>query len=226
MANANPERAKEAMNEVWKRLVRRDEGLVLLFAPPFQHSTLDPGYIKGYLAGIRENGGQYTHAALWVAQALALLGETDRAWEILEMINPINHSTSAEKIAKYQVEPYVVAADVYGVPPNVGRGGWTWYTGSAAWMYRIILETILGFDLRGDQLRLRPRMPLAWPGFELSYRYQTSLYEIKVRRSKPVESHGAELHIGITVDGQCLDVDSITLVNDGQTHRVEIELSE
>jgi cyclic beta-1,2-glucan synthetase len=214
------------MNQVWTQLVRKDDGLVLLFAPPFHSSALDPGYIKGYLPGIRENGGQYTHAALWVAQAFALQGQADRAWEILEMINPISHSDTAQKIAQYQVEPYVVAADVYGVPPNVGRGGWTWYTGSAAWMYRIILETVLGFELRGNLLKLRPRMPSAWPGFELSYRYQSSLYEITVRRNRSEEHRGTGFNAHVTLDGQRLDTDSITLINDGQTHRVDIEVIE
>lgn len=225
MAKANPERTQEAMNEVWKRLVRHDEGLVLLFAPPFQHSNLDPGYIKGYLAGIRENGGQYTHAALWVAQALALLGETDRAWEILEMINPINHSTSAEKIAKYQVEPYVVAADVYGVPPNLGRGGWTWYTGSAAWMYRIILETILGFTVRGDKLQIKPRMPKSWPGYKMNYRYGSSNYQIEVQRNSVSESQiqGSQ---AIHLDGAPIDSDQVSLVDDGKTHQVLLTISE
>ena len=225
-AKADQARCQEAMNQVWSQLVRKEEGLVLLFAPPFHSSPLDPGYIKGYLPGIRENGGQYTHAALWVAQALALQGQTDRAWEILEMINPISHSDSAEKIEKYQVEPYVVAADVYGVPPNLGRGGWTWYTGSAAWMYRVILETILGFELRGDKLTMRPRMPKSWPGFEMSYRYHSSIYEIKVGRKSSASTSAISNAPQIRLDGQVTDLESITLVNDGQTHLLEIGIEE
>lgn len=224
IAGADRERCQLAMNQVWERLVRRDEGLVLLFAPPFQNSALDPGYIKGYLAGIRENGGQYTHAALWVAQALALLGQNDRAWEILEMINPIHHGESAAKIAKYQVEPYVVAADVYGVPPNLGRGGWTWYTGSAAWMYRIILETILGFSLRADRLEIRPRMPNSWPGFKLNYRFGTAQYHIEVHRQSKPSSDSPDQHLSIKLDGQPIEDDFIPLVSDAKTHQVNIAI--
>jgi cyclic beta-1,2-glucan synthetase len=225
MANADHERSQQAMNSVWDRLVRKDVGLVLLFAPPFQSSALDPGYIKGYLAGIRENGGQYTHAALWVAQALALQGETDRAWEILEMINPIHHGESEAKIRQYQVEPYVVAADVYGVPPNLGRGGWSWYTGSAGWMYRIILETVLGFELRGDRLSFHPRIPSNWPGFELTYRYRSSIYRVKVRRSSDALSTSSAPVSHLTIDGRAITKETIDLVDDGKEHEVEIECS-
>jgi cyclic beta-1,2-glucan synthetase len=170
LADAQPQRTAQAMQAVLDRLVRFDEGLVLLFAPPFDKTPLDPGYIKGYLPGIRENGGQYTHPALWVIQALAKMGRPEEAMKVFDLINPIHHTRSAQAAAKYQVEPYVVAADVYGVPPHVGRGGWTWYTGSAAWMYRVALESLLGFELRGNRVKIKPCVPADWPGFELTFR--------------------------------------------------------
>ena len=146
------ERSRTAMEAVDKLLVRRDHSLIQLLDPPFDKSDLNPGYIKGYVPGVRENGGQYTHAAIWAAMAFAALGDSSRAWELLAMINPVNHARSPEAIATYKGEPYVVAADVYAVPPHVGRGGWTWYTGSAGWMYRLILESLLGLRLEIDKL--------------------------------------------------------------------------
>src|SRR5262249_10260288 len=143
-------RARMAMEAVNDKLVRRDDKLVLLFAPPFDKGNLKPGYIKGYVPGIRENGGQYTHAAPGGAQAWALLGDADRAMEILDLINPIQHADDAKAAALYRIEPYVLAGDVYGRPPHVGRGGWSWYTGSAGWYYRVVVEAVLGFDLRGN----------------------------------------------------------------------------
>ena len=140
----DPDRARQAMEAVDRHLVRRDEALVQLLEPPFDKSPLDPGYIKGYVPGVRENGGQYTHAAIWTSMAFAALGDGARAWELLGMINPVGHGKSAEAIAKYKAEPYVVAADVYAVAPHTGRGGWTWYTGSAGWLYRLILESLIG----------------------------------------------------------------------------------
>ena len=145
-------RSRMAMDAVDKHLVRRDDALVQLLDPPFDKSDLNPGYIKGYLPGVRENGGQYTHGAIWAAMAFAELGDSRRAWELLAMINPVNHGKSAQGIERYKVEPYVVAADVYAVPPHTGRGGWTWYTGSAAWMYRLIVESLLGLTLEVDKL--------------------------------------------------------------------------
>ena len=152
-------RSRMAMDAVDKHLVRRDDALVQLLDPPFDKSDLNPGYIKGYLPGVRENGGQYTHAAIWAAMAFAELGDSRRAWELLAMINPVNHGKSAQGIERYKVEPYVVAADVYAVPPHTGRGGWTWYTGSAAWMYRLIVESLLGLTLRRTSSLLRPASP-------------------------------------------------------------------
>ena len=152
----DPARARSAMDAVNSRLVRRDSGLVKLFDPPFDHSDLNPGYIRGYIPGVRENGGQYTHAAVWSTMALALLGEHERAWEVFRLMNPVRHGGDPEHIATYKVEPYVIAADVYALPPHTGRGGWTWYTGSAGWSYRLLIETLLGISLSGETLRLTP----------------------------------------------------------------------
>src|SRR5207249_1215864 len=158
--------------------------LILLFTPPFDQGKLQPGYIKGYVPGIRENGGQYTHAATWVVQATALLGRGTRAVELFDLLNPIHHASRQAEVARYRVEPYVVAADVYSQPPHVGRGGWTWYTGSASWLYRVALETILGFHLRGNMLRIEPCIAAGWPRYELTYRYRTATYQITVENPK------------------------------------------
>jgi cyclic beta-1,2-glucan synthetase len=182
MAQARPERTRVAIEAVWQRLVRQDQGLVLLFTPPFDKSPLDPGYIKGYLPGIRENGGQYTHPALWLIEALTLLGDGDRALQIFDLINPIHHAASAAGAERYQVEPYVIAADVYGVPPHTGRGGWTWYTGSAAWTYRAALEFILGFRQRGDEISFQPRVPAEWNEFEVTLRRHGKTQTFRVER--------------------------------------------
>ncbi len=152
----DPARARQAMAAVDEQLVRRDGGLILLFTPPFDKGKLHPGYIKGYVPGIRENGGQYTHASTWVVQAAALLGQGDRAKEYFDLLSPVRHTSTPEQVALYHVEPYVVVADIYGEPPHTGRGGWTWYTGSAAWLYRVALESILGFHRQGDRLRVDP----------------------------------------------------------------------
>ena len=178
------ERARAAMESLDRHLVRREHGLVQLLDPPFDKSALNPGYIKGYVPGVRENGGQYTHAAIWAAMAFAELGDSRRAWEIFSMINPVNRTQTAAAIATYKVEPYVMAADVYAAAPHTGRGGWTWYTGSAGWMYRLALESLLGLKLEGDKLRLAPRLPASWPGFKLRYRYRDTVYDIAVLRDE------------------------------------------
>jgi cellobiose phosphorylase len=214
---ADPTRARQAMTAVQQRLVRADERLILLFDPPFDRSTLEPGYIKGYLPGIRENGGQYTHAATWVVLATALLGQNERAVELFGLLNPVHHADSAEEAAGYMVEPYVVAADVYGAPPHTGRGGWTWYTGSASWLYRVGLEAILGFRLRGGQLQIQPCIPNSWPGFEITYRYGSSTYHVVV------ENAGASGRArSVTLDGRSVVDDAIDLANDGQWHEVRV----
>ena len=210
------ERSAMAMEAVDKLLVRRDPGLIQLLDPPFDKSDLNPGYIKGYVPGVRENGGQYTHAAIWAAMAFAQLGDNRRAWELLAMINPVNHGRTREEIATYKVEPYVVAADVYAVSPHVGRGGWTWYTGSAGWMYRLILESLLGLRLEADKLRFAPCLPGEWESFKAHYRYRETVYHITVLQSRcgSIEK--------VTVDGVEQSDAAISLVDDHQEHSVEV----
>ncbi len=212
------ERSRLAMEAVDARLVRREHGLVQLLDPPFDKSALDPGYIKGYVPGVRENGGQYTHAAIWAAMAFARLGDNRRAWELFRMINPVNHARSAEEAATYKVEPYVVAADVYAVPPHTGRGGWTWYTGSAAWMYRLIVESLLGLKRQGDKLRVAPRLPADWEGYKVHYRYRETIYHISVRQLAAGKGR-----MQVTVDGIEQPDQAIPLVDDHKEHRVEVE---
>jgi cyclic beta-1,2-glucan synthetase len=218
---ADPIRRARAMASVDEHLVRRADGLVVLFTPPFDDTSLEPGYIKGYLPGVRENGGQYTHAAIWAAIAFATLGDGDKAAEIFTMVNPIARARSAADVGRYKVEPYVVAADVYAEPPHVGRGGWTWYTGSSGWLYRLGLETLLGFRLRGARLVVDPCIPRAWPGFEIDFRHRSAHYAITVENPRGV-SRGVS---SVEVDGVALDGDpGIALVDDGITHRVRIVL--
>ncbi len=221
---ANPANAARAMAAVDEFLVRLGDGLVLLFTPPFDHSEVDPGYIKGYLPGIRENGGQYTHGAIWSVLAFAALGDGDKAGELFTVLNPINHASTRAGVHRYKVEPYVMAADVYAEPPHVGRGGWTWYTGSAGWMYQAGVEWILGFRLRGATLVMDPCIPRAWPRFEIVFRYHRSRYEIVVENPHGVCRGVASAEL----DGQRLAGDgaSIPLVDDGGTHRVQIVLGE
>ena len=175
---ADPARADQALESAWQHLVRQDEGLVLLFEPPFDQSKPSPGYIKGYPPGVRENGGQYTHAALWMAMAMARKGDGERAVQLLRMLNPIEHARDAEAVWHYGVEPYVVAADVYRLPGRIGQGGWSWYTGSAAWMYRAWVEEVLGLQIRGEQMQINPVIPATWPGFSLRYRHGETIYSV------------------------------------------------
>ena len=214
----DPERSRQAMASVDSRLVRRDAGLIQLFDPPFDKSALNPGYIKAYIPGVRENGGQYTHGAIWTAMAFALIGDREKAWELFNMLNPINHGSSPERIAAYKVEPYVVAADVYAVAPHIGRGGWTWYTGSASWMYRLLVETLLGVQLDGGKLRLEPRMPASWPGFKIHYRFRSTVYHVTISRGTGELPAGGRL----TVDGLLLPGCSISLVDDHIEHHAEL----
>ncbi len=215
-------RSHRAMDAVYARLVRHDPGLIQLLDPPFDKSNLDPGYIRGYVPGVRENGGQYTHAAIWTAMAFAALGDSRRAWELTSMINPVNHGRSAQAVAIYKVEPYVVAADVYAVAPHTGRGGWTWYTGSAGWMYRLIVESLLGLKLEGDRLQIAPCLPVEWNEFKLSYRYRETEYRIAVRRVETNEEQANA--ISVSVDGATQDADYILLINDKQPHEVEVRV--
>jgi cyclic beta-1,2-glucan synthetase len=212
---ADPARLASAMHEVDERLVRRDFGLVQLLDPPFDKGVLNPGYIRGYVPGVRENGGQYTHAAIWTAMAFAKMGDTEKAWELLRMISPVQHGGTASGAALYKVEPYVVTADVYAVSPHVGRGGWSWYTGSSGWMYRLIMESLLGLDLAGDRLTVTPHLPAGWDGFTLHYRYRSASYTIKV---------SAGSHTAMTVDGQAVEGSSIALADDGREHAVTLSV--
>jgi len=170
----DPARALQAMRSVEERLILKEDDLVLIFTPPFDLTTKDPGYIKGYLPGVRENGGQYTHAAVWCLLAYAKMGLGDKAAELFSMLNPINHALTRTHVATYKTEPYVMVADIYGKAPHVGRGGWTWYTGSAGWMYRAGVEFILGIQQRGKKLHFDPCIPKEWPGFKVIYRHLSS----------------------------------------------------
>ena len=220
---ADRARSEQAMAAVDQYLIRRGDGLILLFTPPFDRSAVDPGYVKGYLPGIRENGGQYTHGALWTVLAFAALGDGDRAGELFSLLNPINHASTRSGVLRYKVEPYVMAADVYGEPPHAGRGGWTWYTGSAGWMYQAGVESILGFRLRGSTLLLDPCIPRAWPRFEIEFRYHDARYQIAVENPHRV-SHGVA---SVELDGQPLTAGApIPLVADGNTHSVCVVLGE
>jgi cyclic beta-1,2-glucan synthetase len=216
----DPKRQAQAMESVWQRLVRQDERLLLLLTPPFDRSTLDPGYIKAYPPGIRENGGQYTHAALWVAWAFAALGQGDRVGELFRLLNPIHHSATAEDMERYKVEPYVVAADVYSHPAHVGRGGWTWYTGSAGWMYRLGLEAMLGLRRAGDVLRIDPCIPQGWSGYVIHYRHGDTRYQISVQNPSGVNRGVAE----ITFDGEALPSGDVPLLGDGEEHEVQVRM--
>ncbi len=185
---ASPERAERAMASVERELIRPQDGLAPLFAPPFDKTALDPGYVKGYPPGIRENGGQYTHAALWSVIAFAKLGQGEKALSLFSLLNPINHARTRADVHRYKVEPYVVAADIYAMPPHVGRGGWTWYTGSAAWMQRAGVESILGLRMEGGRLWIDPCIPKAWSGFEASIRHGSSRYEIRIENPDGVRT--------------------------------------
>jgi cyclic beta-1,2-glucan synthetase len=219
---ADPARARVAMAAVEEHLIRRADGLALLFTPPFDHTTLDPGYVKGYPPGIRENGGQYTHAAAWTVIALAALGEGDKAGALFSMLNPVNRTGTRADVQRYKVEPYVAAADVYSVAPHAGRGGWTWYTGSAGWLYRAGIEAILGFRVQGAFLQLAPCIPGDWPRFEIVFRYRSARYDIAVENPHGVSSGVA----GVTLDEKALDGPAfrVPLVDDGAVHTVSVLL--
>jgi len=218
---AEEARVKQAMAAVDEHLIRSDERLILLFTPPFDETPHDPGYIKGYPPGIRENGGQYTHAALWAVWAFAELGDGDRAEALFRLLNPIYHADTPEGAVRYAVEPYVVAADVYSDEAHVGRGGWTWYTGSSGWMYRLGIEAILGVRRAGDVLHVDPCIPRDWSDYAVAYRYGATVYQIKVDNRAGADRGVVE----VTVDGQALPdsgAQGISLEDDGQTHDVRV----
>jgi cyclic beta-1,2-glucan synthetase len=208
---ADPIRAAQAMAFLEKHLIRREDGIALLFTPPFDKTSQDPGYIRGYPPGLRENGGQYSHAAMWAILAFVKLGDGNRAAALFSLLNPVNHARTPTEVERYKVEPYVVAADVYSVAPHVGRGGWTWYTGSAGWMYRAGVEGILGIRSEGDCLVIDPCIPDSWPGFEAKINICSTLYEIRVESTSEARAMHAVLD-GRTVDcateGVCVPLDS------------------
>ena len=218
---APPARAARAMASVDRELVRADEKLLLVLTPPFDKTTSEPGYIKGYPPGIRENGGQYTHAALWTAMAFARLGEGDKAAALFAMLNPINHARTPAEAARYKLEPYVVAADIYSMPPHVGRGGWSWYTGSAGWMQRVGLESILGLRIRGSTLHVDPCVPRDWPRYDVTITWRSTRYVLAVENSAGVSKGVASINL----DGEDLPAGAaVPLVDDGATHTVSVTL--
>jgi cyclic beta-1,2-glucan synthetase len=212
----DPARIRSAMSEVDKQLIRPDDRVAMLFAPPFDQTSLDPGYIKGYPPGIRENGGQYTHASCWTVFAFAKLQQTDRAHALFSMLNPINHCFEAKGVERYRTEPYVVAADVYSVSPHSGRGGWTWYTGSAGWLYQAGLQAVLGLERNGEFVRFNPCIPEAWDGFEVTLRSDGTQYEIQVVR-RPLDQEKPAV-----ADDATKKTATIRLLKDGKNHRVQL----
>jgi cyclic beta-1,2-glucan synthetase len=217
---ADPARAAQAMESVNRYLVKPDDQMILLFTPPFDKSKRDPGYIKGYLPGIRENGGQYTHAAIWSAWAFAALGQGERAAELFDMLNPANHADTADKAARYMVEPYVIAADIYSMPPHTGSGGWTWYTGSSGWMYRLGIEAILGIKKMGATLEIKPCIPRNWPGFKVNYRFGSTRYKISVEN--PLGLKTTIPPVRLLLDGNPLPGSLLPLLDDGRPHEVRV----
>jgi len=207
------------MAAVDEQLVRQADGVVLLLTPPFDTMEPSPGYIRGYLPGVRENGGQYTHAALWNVLAFAMLGDGDRAFELFSLLNPVNHGRTPDEVARYRAEPYVVAADVYSVPPHTGRGGWTWYTGSAGWMYRVGVEAMLGISLRAGALHIDPCIPRTWRGYEVVFAPPGARYRIEVVNPDGV-SRGV---VRIELDG-ALVVGDVPILLDDQPHTVKVTL--
>ncbi len=215
----DPARAAAGLAAVDARLVDRNLGVIKLFDPPFDTSSLDPGYVKGYVPGVRENGGQYTHAAVWATMAFAAAGEIEKAWELFGLINPVRHGADRSAIATYMVEPYVVAADVYTNPQHAGRGGWTWYTGSAGWMYRLVIESLLGIRLEVDRLHVAPRIPASWPGFTLHYRHGETVHHIEVVRLGP--GHAVTR---VTSDGANREDLTVPLHSDSKEHWSKVEV--
>jgi cellobiose phosphorylase len=215
----DPDRIAKAMHSADEHLVRKEDGLIQLFNPPFDKSGLNPGYIKGYVPGVRENGGQYTHAAVWLVMAFATIGDRKRTWELLQMINPVNRANTEEKIAIYKTEPYVIAADVYAEPLHKGRGGWTWYTGSAGWMYQLIMNNFIGLKKESGSLKFAPCVPAGWKTWEVYYNFYYTKYHIQF-----IQTPGVEKPMQVYLDDALQENGAIALNDDGQTHEVRIEL--
>jgi len=221
LSNAgNPVRAAGAMAKVWEHLVNEKSQIILLLTPPFDQGPQDPGYIKGYVPGVRENGGQYTHAAIWVMMAYAKLGDGNKTFELFKMLNPILHSKTQAEANTYKIEPYVLAGDVYAGGALEGRGGWSWYTGSAAWYYRAGLESILGFNLQGSVLKITPCIPNTWKKYAITYQYKTSKYVIEV--NNPTGVNGG--NVDFELDGIVLPGSEVHLVDDGKPHHIRATL--
>jgi cellobiose phosphorylase len=218
------QRARQAMAAVDEKLVRRDAQLIKLLDPPFDKSDLEPGYIKGYVPGVRENGGQYTHAAIWTTMALAMQGDTERAWEMFAILNPVHHGSTPARIERYKVEPYVMCADIYSAAPHTGRGGWTWYTGAAGWMYRLTLETLLGLQLEVDHLRVAPCIPDHWDSYKIHYRFRETVYHINIKRVAGKSNRVSRVSLDDVVIDDKGAAGRIPLVDDHQEHYVEVEL--
>ena len=214
------ERSKIALKSVEDHLVNEEEGIIALLTPPFDNMDKDPGYIKSYVPGVRENGGQYTHAATWLIKAFAMLGDGDKAYNLFKLINPINHSRSLIECANYKVEPYVVAADVYTNPQHLGRGGWSWYTGSSGWMYRVGLENILGFRVEEDKLFINPCIPKDWEGYSIKYIYKNTIYNIEVKNPNKVNKGVSR----VIVDGVVDEEGYVNLVDDRIEHFVAVKM--
>lgn len=212
----NKDKSIMALESLYENLVKKDAGIIQLLDPPFDKSELNPGYIKGYVPGVRENGGQYTHGAIWAIMAYASQGNHERAWELFSMINPINHARNQEEVNKYKVEPYVVAADVYGCEPHTGRGGWTWYTGSSAWMYRLIMESLLGLRLKTDKLGFAPCLPKDWNEIKIHYRFRETVYHITILQNGGKKS--------VVVDGVEQADNLAHLIDDRQYHEVRVSI--
>ena len=208
------------MQSADRYLVRKDLSLIQLFTPPFDKSDLNPGYIKGYVPGVRENGGQYTHAAIWLVMAFAAKGDHQKTWELLSMINPINHGKTPEDVLTYKVEPYVIAADVYAVLDYPGRGGWTWYTGSAGLMYQLVIEYFLGLKRNGNTLSFEPCIPHDWESVKIEYKYADTVYQIHF-----IHSMSPDRELKLTIDGTAQANKMVYLVNDKETHHVEVKLA-
>jgi cellobiose phosphorylase len=216
-------RSRMAMRAVDDRLVRREHGVIQLLDPPFDKSDLDPGYIRGYVPGVRENGGQYTHGAIWSAMAFAAIGDRERAWDLATMMSPANRARTPEGMAIYKVEPYVVSADVYALAPHAGRGGWSWYTGSAGWMYRLLVESLLGLALEGDRLRFAPCLPADWTSYTMRYRYRETTYDVVVRQTLARDGESVPAAV-VTVDGAVQDDGLVHLADDRVPHQVQVEV--
>ena len=226
-------RAQQAMQSVDQRLVKRDASLIQLLDPPFDISALEPGYIKGYIPGVRENGGQYTHAAIWAAMAFAMIDDTKKAWELYDMLNPINHASKPNQVNIYKVEPYVMSADIYAAFPHTGRGGWTWYTGAAGWMYRLTIETLLGIRLEIDQLKISPSVPSNWTSFKIHYRYHETFYHIHIKQNPALANNSIQVKVDeaiIVLEKSNLILSEkpecvIQLINDLNEHSVEVDFN-